>query len=206
MEATLLSKVESANKIIQESLSKYSISLAFNGGKDCSVLLHLLSLQTSANIPTLNVAEQVPFIEVQEFIEYASSRYNITVKTYTNTMKNSLQEFIKNTDLNCILMGTRSTDPYSHHLNFFSETDGDYPKIMRCHPLLDWSFCDIWAYIRYHGIPYCCLYDMGYTSLGGRLNTFPCEELRNEERVCLYEPAFKLIDESKERVGRVKRS
>lgn len=33
-------------------------------------------------------------------------------------------------------------------------------------PIIEWSDADIWEFIHAHGIPYCCLYDEGFTRLG----------------------------------------
>lgn len=84
-------------------------------------------------------------------------------------------------------------------------TDPDWPQVMRVSPLLDWHYSYIWDYLLYFRVPYCTLYDEGYTSLGNMKNTVRNTCLRaydvfQEQEV--YLPACKLMDAKKERNGR----
>lgn len=83
-------------------------------------------------------------------------------------------------------------------------TDTHWPQIMRVSPILDWHYSDIWDYLLYYKVPYCELYDKGFTSLGNTVNTTKNPSLMNfktnEEEA--YLPAYKLLIESKERNGR----
>lgn len=37
---------------------------------------------------------------------------------------------------------------------------------MRIHPILNWTYTDIWDYLRLHEVPWCHLYDEGCVLLG----------------------------------------
>ncbi len=63
-------------------------------------------------------------------------------------------------------------------------------------------------FIRHLGIPYCELYDRGYTSLGGTTDTHPNPALKasttiaGEVGVRMFKPAYELIEDEAERLGR----
>ncbi|KAH3683458.1 hypothetical protein WICPIJ_005577 [Wickerhamomyces pijperi] len=207
--------------IIDQLLAKYDIqeqiSISFNGGKDCMVMLILFISRLSVQIPQqhpfwtnqklnsalVNYEQQFP--EVTTFIDEACHDYNLQLLQINDTMKSGFQQYLdQNTNVKTIVIGTRDTDPYSQHLKPFQMTDNDWPRFQRVHPILQWSYHDIWGFLKAFQIPYCSLYDLGYTSIGGVDTTIPNPELQIEGNK--YLPAYLLKDGAKERDGRLRKN
>ncbi|KAH7017813.1 hypothetical protein EDB80DRAFT_564187, partial [Ilyonectria destructans] len=57
-------------------------------------------------------------------------------------------------------------------------------------------------FIRGLDIPYCGLYDQGFSSLGGIHNTRPNPELALDAAGKTFQPAYELVRDDEERLGR----
>jgi 3'-phosphoadenosine 5'-phosphosulfate sulfotransferase (PAPS reductase)/FAD synthetase len=215
-----ISKLSTTIKIIEDGLARYSqdqTCVSFNGGKDCCVVLYLyyaVALRSKYEHPinVLYIKIDNQFEEMDYFIDhvipmyYKSALNFITFDDTSKTLKDCLKELkIINPRIQSVLMGTRRTDSdYFKNMSVFAPTDGDWPSYMRINPILDWSFSEIWFFIRLFKLPYCSLYDKGFTSIDNSLNTIPNKALLVDEVTSTYLPAYFLESQDLERHSRVK--
>lgn len=201
------------------------VSLSYNGGKDCLVLLvlylsalyshHLRHCSQNPDtecahfspISSVYIKAPHPFHEVESFVIESEAVYSLDLHRYTaSSMKDAFSQYLNdNASVKLIFVGTRRTDPHGALLTHFDPTDGGWPAFMRCHPVIDWHYVEVWTFIRHLGIPYCKLYDLGYTSLGGTNDTLPNPALRvqgSTDADPKYRPAYELVLDNEERLGR----
>ncbi|KAK4214661.1 phosphoadenosine phosphosulfate reductase [Rhypophila decipiens] len=216
--------------VIEKAICMYrpeELSIAYNGGKDCLVLLILLLAclptpgstsiphQEPSQIPppksstppppktlqAIYIAPPDPFPEVEEFVSNSTLQYDLDLCRYALPMRPALEAYLaERTAVKAVFMGTRRTDPHSEFLEHFSPTDKDWPQFMRINPVIDWHYTEIWTFIRHLGVEFCCLYERGYSSLGGVSNTRPNPALKMEGNG--FRPAYELVRDDEERLGR----
>jgi len=108
------------------------------------------------------------------------------------------------------VLGTRATDPNAEKQGTLSPSSTWMPRFMRINPVVNWSYGHIWHFLRLFKLPYCTLYDAGYTSLGTIIDTNPCPALKKVDtdstkgEGCEYWPAYLLKGWDLERAGRNK--
>ncbi|KAL0271321.1 UNVERIFIED_CONTAM: hypothetical protein PYX00_008447 [Menopon gallinae] len=212
--SSLSKAVTNSMQVVEHAYSIYKpeeVYLSFNGGKDCTALLHIIWAYNmkqkntqKINASYLKTPDQFP--EMEEFIKQTTERYNLNLFTDNGPAdKEQLSALVKKHPcLKAIFLGTRRTDPYAQELKSFQMCDPDWPQLMRINPILDWSYTDVWEFLRVLAVPYCSLYDEGFTSLGNVKNTSPNPALAVEgcDGNVTYLPAYKLKQGSLERQGR----
>lgn len=199
------------------------IAISYNGGKDCLVMLVLLlcAIYTSffkdrnpdstlkgcedQKLDSIYVSQELPFQELSDFIERSAKYYHLNQVVIRASLRDGFEQYLTsiNPDVKCIIVGTRYTDPYGSLLKYEQMTDGNWPRFLRIHPILHWKYDEIWDFLLSTGLEYCKMYDEGYTSLGGSVNTEKNPYLKKKESEEYY-PAFMLTDnpDIKERSGR----
>ncbi|KAL1409661.1 3'-phosphoadenosine 5'-phosphosulfate sulfotransferase [Vanrija albida] len=142
-----------------------------------------------------------PFPEMEAFVIESVNRYALDLYRFGGGMKAALSEYLSclgGSEVRAILLGTRQGDP-NGKVAVLAPTDPSWPQVLRVHPVLDWTYDDIWSFLRELDVEYCSLYDQGYTSLGSTTNTLPNPHLKTDAG---YDPAWKLRDGTQERAGR----
>lgn len=140
----------------QADFSAYSLSslsLSYNGGKDCLVLLilYLSLISHHPNLPSLLPAIYIPpmhpFNSVESFVASSSKHYHLSLTHIQHpSMRLGFTTYLEQyPGVKAILVGTRRTDPHGGDLSAFDKTDRGWPEFMRCHPVLEWHYAEIWA-------------------------------------------------------------
>lgn len=226
----LQAKFKQSIYVIQRTLALYSfdeVAFSFNGGKDSTVLLHLLRagyasveamgvrdsdhVQSKPNraIRTIYFESPGAFPEINAFTYETAETYNLQMEIIRLDFKSGLEALLKRNPVKAIFLGTRIGDPNAVGQEQFSPSSAGWPPFMRVNPILDWSYRDVWAFLLTCKVPYCKLYDQGYTSIGSVHDTVPNGLLCIENSSGLKEkfrPAYLLADGRLERAGRMKKS
>ncbi|CAI9097958.1 OLC1v1034485C2 [Oldenlandia corymbosa var. corymbosa] len=226
----LKTKYNNAINVICRALALYSVeevAFSFNGGKDSTVLLHLLRagyyLHISENsqcngvvsakevafpIRTIYFESASAFPEINSFTYETAERYGLQMEIIRLDFKSGLEALLKAKPIRAIFLGVRIGDPTAVGQEQFSPSSPGWPPFMRVNPILDWSYRDVWAFLLTCKVQYCSLYDKGYTSIGSIHDTVPnCllsmgESTSSEEK---FRPAYTLADGRLERAGRAKK-
>ncbi|CAI2378477.1 unnamed protein product [Moneuplotes crassus] len=173
-------------------------------------LLHSFNVEiSSCRYIFFQFLEEEEFPEVISYCDIFEKEFDISIEKFTGKMKDDLTSLVDNDRVTTVIVGNRRTDPYSEHLKPVDPSSEGWPDFMRIHPLLDWSYVEIWEFLNYFKFEVCCLYEQGYTSLGRMHKTQKnpylrrsSEELRDSQAE--YYPAWHLTDDLKERESRIK--
>uniref|UniRef100_A0A1D1YQ27 FAD synthase n=1 Tax=Anthurium amnicola TaxID=1678845 RepID=A0A1D1YQ27_9ARAE len=224
----LQTKYKNATYVISRAFALYSleeVAFSFNGGKDSTVLLHLLragyflhNRETDLSGKQIDSREEIEvrtiyfespsaFPEINLFTYETANKYNLQLEVIRSDFKSGLEDLLRKKPIKAIFIGTRIGDPNAIGQEQFSPSSFGWPAFMRVNPILDWSYRDVWAFILTCKVQYCSLYDKGYTSIGGIYDTVPNASLSFTDSDCgeHFKPAYLLSDGRLERAGRAKK-
>nr|XP_016438579.1 PREDICTED: FAD synthase-like [Nicotiana tabacum] len=228
-DSRLKTKYSNAISVIKRAFALYSIqevALSFNGGKDSTVLLHLLRAgyflhraeescsqdvvdgENTFPIRTIYFESASAFPEINSFTYEAAATYNLQMDIIRLDFKSGLEALLKANPIRAIFLGVRIGDPTAVGQEQFSPSSPGWPAFMRVNPILDWSYRDVWAFLLACKVRYCSLYDQGYTSIGSIHDTVPnallciSDSNNSEEK---FKPAYLLPDGRLERAERAKK-
>jgi len=199
---------------------------SFNGGKDAVVLLHLYRAvhakyyskknqddTTSTTIirrpRLLYFANIDEFAAVENYCRQSVAEYDLDLYSLCVGFGPGLEFLVQQQQQHsngplAFLLGTRQADPNAGKQGVYAPSSNYMAPFLRVNPLLSWSYGHVWHFLRSFSLPYCRLYDEGYTSLGSVSTTLPCPALRKEDGT--YWPAYLLRDYSQERAGRISKT
>lgn len=189
--------------------------LSYNGGKDACVILHLYvaalaHYYSSNSLPPLSpiclyFTNPNEFPEVTSLLHSTCSLYDFQMLSFENhTFQAGLTWIVNHQTHLSFVLGTRSSDPNALNQETFAPSSPYMPPFLRINPILNWTYGDVWKYMKTYDVQYCELYDKGYTSLGDTNDTVRNPSLVNEDGTT-YKPAYELKEWEKEREGRIEK-
>ncbi|KAL6626482.1 hypothetical protein ACP70R_030208 [Stipagrostis hirtigluma subsp. patula] len=222
----LRTKYANAVYVVQRAFALYpfeEVAFSFNGGKDSTVLLHLiragyyLHKKDSGDVAQMDAVKNCPvrtiyfespcaFPEINSFTYETVSTYGLPLETIQSDFKSGLEGLLKEKPTKAIFIGTRIGDPNAVGQEQFSPSSPGWPPFMRVNPILDWSYRDVWSFLLTCKVKYCSLYDQGYTSIGSIHDTVPNALLSDSSTGKSFRPAYMLSDGRLERAGRTKKA
>jgi len=226
-----------------------SVIGSYNGGKDACVILHLMraayanfirndpSTEKRACQPrTIYFEHEDEFPEVLDFLHETVLEYDLNMVAfqkgtkYPDGLRSIVETNFAGSKANgdrpfptAFVLGTRAGDPNAGTQGAYAPSSSFMPPFMRINPILtpEWTYANVWEFLRRFDLSYCCLYDEGYTSLGTVKDTMPCPALKKDDLDLSWEedtggvlgecggdywPAYMLKDWEQERAGRIKKT
>jgi phosphoadenosine phosphosulfate reductase len=184
-----------AEEVLAWALGRFHPRLALAasfGAEDVVLVDMLVRLEPAARIITLDTG-RLPQ-ETYDLMEAIRARYGVVIEVFApqaEAVERMVREHGPNLFYSSIehrqrCCGVRKVEPLGRALAGLDgwitglrreqsvtrsqvrkvELDRDHGGIVKVNPLADWSWQQVWAYIRRHDVPYNALHDRGYPSIG----------------------------------------
>ena len=172
-------KVDKSIARLQEFEPDEGYYLAFSGGKDSVVIEHLarqagVNYDAHYNITTCDPPELVQFIKR----EYPAVSRDKPEKSMWQLIPEKRMPPTRLVRYCCehlkerggsgrrVVTGIRWAESYNRQgRKMVEQCYTDVTKLY-VHPIIDWTEQDVWNYIHKNNVPYCSLYDEGFSRLG----------------------------------------
>ncbi len=182
-------------EILRWAIDTFSprLALASSFGAEDVVLIDMLSrLEPPTRIFTLDTG-RLP-AETYTLMEAIRDRYGLSIEVYfpqadaveAMVREHGVNLFYKSVENRKLCCGVRKVEPLSRALQGLDawitglrrdqavtrttvekvEVDTDHGGIVKINPIADWTWDQVWTYIRAQGLPYNALHDRGYPSIG----------------------------------------
>jgi phosphoadenosine phosphosulfate reductase len=185
------------------------LALACSFQAEESVLIDLMHRLRGADFRLFTLDTGRLNQETYDCMDAIRERYGIQIEVFfpeamgveKMVRENGLNLFYNSVQLRKLCCGVRKVEPLSRALKDLDawmtglrreqavtradvhkiEVDRDHGNIIKINPLVDWSYDDVWDYIRKNNVPYNRLHKQGYPSIGCAPCTRsvePAEDLR----------------------------
>ncbi len=162
----LIGRVRVSNRVIRDALRQWNCGMAFSGGKDSTVLPHLVRMQ-APEIPLLFADTSVKFRETYEFMERLRDEWNLNLHTARNEWDKAqwgsskvdccyrlkvepFNKLVNELGLEAVFVAIRRDEHPARSTAEYFDNAGGVTHIerlefdhMRVHPLLDWTEEDV---------------------------------------------------------------
>lgn len=170
------------------------IALACSFQAEESVLIDLMHRVRGADFRVFTLDTGRLNQETYDCMDAIRERYGIQIEVFfpdsngveKMVRENGLNLFYNSVELRKLCCGVRKVEPLNRALKGLDawmtglrreqavtradvrriELDEDHGNIIKINPLVDWSYDDVWDYIRRKSVPYNRLHKQGYPSIG----------------------------------------
>ncbi len=204
---TLQKKIKKAQEVIKKASQKYKpkqLAVAWTGGKDSTVILHLVKTAFDNKVPfrVFFNDSTIEFPEVYDFVKKLKKDWHLDLlwvkhlpedlQAYHKSKKkeegmeimriakiNAINSTIEKYKIKAFISGIRHDEHQARSKETYFSKRSTHNRV---HPILDFTLDDIWKYIKTFNVPYVSLYDQGYKSLGEAPFTKPVADPNAPER------------------------
>jgi phosphoadenosine phosphosulfate reductase len=185
-------RIKQAREILKRAQRLFGdkMAVAFSGGKDSLVALHLALGTLGPDTLVIYNNTTVEFPDTIQYMKYLSKQWNLNLmvaqpkkaffsevkdngwathedrwccKTYKDT---PAHETMKDNGILAEITGTTRTESIYRRSLLPFRLPKKEPLILRIHPIYDWNQWEVWRYVETEKLPYNPLYDKGYQRIG----------------------------------------